>query len=396
MYKFLLLFLGSISVLAQEYPTTTFVLDGTILAQNRHFITDKSDAKKVAAFQNLKQKADKVLSDGKIYTVMHKKQVPPSGNKHDYMSMGPYWWPDRSKPNGLPYIRKDGERNPEYYEISDSEEMDELENDVETLALAYYYGKDEKYANFAVKLIKTWFLDSATRQNPNLNFGQGIPGINSGRGIGIIETRELYRIIDAAILLQGSENWTKKDHDALKTWFGDFLTWLIESPIGKDEADEHNNHGTYYDVQVINYALFTNQIALAKNQIDITKTRIKSQFQADGSQPFELERTTSWNYVNMNLAGFMLIARLAENVSVQLWNYETIDHKNIRKGIDWLIPYLKKNKTWDYKQIKKISYNETIKILKMASLKYKNIAFDPLAKEISPVDYDSDYFQLVF
>ena len=138
MYKFLLLFLGSISVLAQEYPTTTFVLDGTILAQNRHFITDKSDAKKVAAFQNLKQKADKVLSDGKIYTVMHKKQVPPSGNKHDYMSMGPYWWPDRSKPNGLPYIRKDGERNPEYYEISDSEEMDELENDVETLALAYY------------------------------------------------------------------------------------------------------------------------------------------------------------------------------------------------------------------------------------------------------------------
>ena len=396
MYKFLLLFLGSISVLAQEYPTTTFVLDGTILAQNRHFITDKSDAKKVAAFQNLKQKADKVLSDGKIYTVMHKKQVPPSGNKHDYMSMGPYWWPDPSKPNGLPYIRKDGERNPEYYEISDSEEMDELENDVETLALAYYYGKDEKYANFAVKLIKTWFLDSATRQNPNLNFGQGIPGINSGRGIGIIETRELYRIIDAAILLQGSENWTKKDHDALKTWFGDFLTWLIESPIGKDEADEHNNHGTYYDVQVINYALFTNQIALAKNQIDITKTRIKSQFQADGSQPFELERTTSWNYVNMNLAGFMLIARLAENVSVQLWNYETIDHKNIRKGIDWLIPYLKKNKTWDHKQIKKISYTETAKILKIASQKYRDTVFDPLAKEISFVDYDSDYFQLVF
>lgn len=396
MCKFLLLLLCSISVLAQKYPTATFVLDGTTLAQNRRIIADKSDLKKVTAFQNLKQKADKVLIEGKLYTVMHKKQVPPSGDKHDYMSIGPYWWPDPSKPNGLPYIRKDGERNPEYYEISDSEEMDQLENDVETLALAYYYGKDEKYAHFATKLIKTWFLDSATRQNPNLNFGQGIPGINTGRGIGIIETRELNRIIDAAILLQGSENWNKQDHDALKQWFGDFLTWLIESPIGKDEADEHNNHGTYYDVQVINYALFTNQIAMAKKQIDVTKTRIKSQFQVDGSQPFELERTTSWNYVNMNLAGFMIIARLAENVGVQLWNYKTIDHKNIRKGIDWLIPYLKKNKTWDYKQIKKISYNETIKILKMASLKYKNTAFDPLAKEISPVDYDSDYFQLVF
>ena len=115
MCKFLLLLLCSISVLAQKYPTATFVLDGTTLAQNRRIIADKSDLKKVAAFQNLKQKADKVLIEGKLYTVMHKKQVPPSGDKHDYMSIGSYWWPDPSKPNGLPYIRKDGERNPEYY-----------------------------------------------------------------------------------------------------------------------------------------------------------------------------------------------------------------------------------------------------------------------------------------
>src|SRR5438067_13340378 len=28
--------------------------------------------------------------------------LPPSGDVHDYYSLSPYWWPDPSKPNGLP------------------------------------------------------------------------------------------------------------------------------------------------------------------------------------------------------------------------------------------------------------------------------------------------------
>eukprot|EP01035_Chromulina_nebulosa_P009000 gene9000-12163_t len=124
----------------------------------------------------------------------------------------------------------------------------------------------------------------------------GIPGINTGRGIGLIETRELNRIIDAAILLQNSKSWSKENHEDLKKWFSDFLTWMIESPLGIDEADEHNNHGTYYDVQIMSYALFTGQNDLAKKQVAVTKKRIESQLKSDGSQPHELERTTSWGY----------------------------------------------------------------------------------------------------
>jgi hypothetical protein len=45
-------------------------------------------------------------------SVMDKEATPPSGDKHDYMSVGPYWWPDPSNPDGLLYIRKDGETNP--------------------------------------------------------------------------------------------------------------------------------------------------------------------------------------------------------------------------------------------------------------------------------------------
>ncbi|MEN9364241.1 MAG: hypothetical protein RI903_1550, partial [Bacteroidota bacterium] len=133
------------------------------------------------------KRADKALTQQKLYSVMNKVQIPPSGDKHDYMSQGPYWWPDPSKPNGKPYIRKDGVRNPEIKNITDSDEMDDLILDVEALTAAYQQTKQSKYAKFAATLIKTWFLNPATKQSPNLKFSQGIPGINDGRGIGLIE-----------------------------------------------------------------------------------------------------------------------------------------------------------------------------------------------------------------
>lgn len=402
--KYIALFLTLLSlnsVLAQKAKDTptdfpkTFVLNGEALNRNYQLIKAKNIDKTIA-LKSLLNKADKILKDGKLYSVMNKIQLPPSGDKHDYMSTGPYWWPDPTKPDGLPYIRKDGLRNPTYYDISDTQEIDRMRDDTETLALAYYFTKENKYAKFASKLIKTWFLDAATLQNPNLNFGQGIPGINTGRGIGIIETRGLFRVIDAAIVLQESESWSKEDHLALQKWFSDYLNWLTVSSIGKDEADEHNNHGTYYSVQVIAYALFTGQPEIVASEIEVFKSRIESQIKTDGSQPFELERTKSWDYVNMNLDGYFLVAQLTENSGVNLWQYNTKEGKNIKKCVDWMLPYLQNEKKWEFEQIKNVSYAQTVRILKLASQKYSNAAYDVIAKTIDLKTYQSDLNQLTF
>ncbi len=247
------------------------------------------------------------------------------------------------------------------------------------MALAYYFTQEEKYAQHAHRLLGTWFLDEGTKMNPHLNYGQGIPGITEGRGIGIIDSRDLYRVIDAAILLQTSKSWTAGDHAALKNWFSDYLTWLTESPIGLDEADEHNNHGTYYDVQVVASALFCGRDDLAKKQLETTKARLASQLQPDGSQPHELARTLSWNYTNMNLYGFMLLARLAEHVSVDLWNYQTADGKGIRPAIDWLVPYAKNEKEWTHQQIKARTFENTALIFGTASKKYREPTYGSVA-----------------
>lgn len=297
------------------------------------------------------EKVERILKRSKIYSVMNKTQLPPSGDKHDYMSQGPYWWPDPAKSDGLPYIRRDGFRNPEIKNITDSDEMDELIDDVSLLVEIYESTKEEKYALYASKLLINWFINPSTKQNPNLNFGQGIPGINSGRGIGIIETRYLFKITNAAERLLKSTSWSPQNHTKLKNWFSAYLTWLLTSPLGLDEADELNNHGTYYDVQVVDYALFVGREDIARQQLEITKSRIQAQIKPDGSQPHELKRTKSLGYSIMNLEGFFYLANFAEKLGVNLWTYPTKENAGLQKAFEFLKPYMQNQNLWPYEQI---------------------------------------------
>ncbi len=365
---------------AQSAPKT-LVLEGALLEKHR---TDHSAGKSARSSEiaDLIKTADKILKAGKTYSVTKKSQTPPSGSKNDYMSLGPYWWPDPSKPNGLPYIRRDGERNPEIKNIPDDTEYNDMLEDSEALALAFFFTRDEKYAKHGATILRTWFLDPKTRMNPNLNFGQGIPGISPGRGIGMIETRAMYRAIDAAILLQSSPSWPASDHVALKNWFREFLKWSIESPLGKDESDERNNHGTFYDVQVVTYAIFTDQIDLAKKQLGVTQSRIASQVETDGSQPHELARTLSWGYVNMNAYGFTILARLGESAGVDLWHHRTKDGRGVREVLEWIVPYAAGEKEWTFKQIKPRAYDLTIPLLEIAALKYKKPEYSAIAANL--------------
>ena len=188
-------------------------------------------------------------------SVMDKAVVPPSGDKHDYMSQAPYWWPDPAKANGRPSIRRDGERKPEIDRISDHDSLFRVTNAVSSLSLSFYLTRNTADAKAASRLVRTWFLDPATRMNPHLRFGQGIPGITEGRGIGIIETRALPEILDSVALLDGSPAWTRADEAGLQASMRSYLAWLRESQHGKDESQNGNNHETWYDVQVASLAL---------------------------------------------------------------------------------------------------------------------------------------------
>lgn len=280
-------------------------------------------------------------------SVIDKRLRARSGDPHDYFSFGPYWWPDPARPGGLPYIRRDGETNPESRQGTDRNTAQAMGEAFETLALAYHFTRHEPYAEHAVRLLRTWFLDPATRMNPHLQYAQAVPGHSDGRGIGIIEGRYLLYFCEAQPLLFDSPAWTKADERGYREWLEAFRYWLLTSENGKDEADEENNHGTWYDVQIVQISLFLGHREEARSYVQrALELRIATQIDPEGRQPHELARTRSFNYSALNLAGLLRLAVLAEHMGVDAWKIGTEDGRRLEKAVAFLAPYLDPDKDW--------------------------------------------------
>ena len=86
-------------------PPRVFLLDAKKLEATKQQIRN-GDSKLVPALAKLEREAQKALTAGP-FSVTSKEVTPPSGDKHDYMSQAPYFWADPSKPDGLPYIRRE-------------------------------------------------------------------------------------------------------------------------------------------------------------------------------------------------------------------------------------------------------------------------------------------------
>lgn len=367
----LTLLLGSLVTPALAQPPRTFALRPSALAETKQRLA-AGDTLLQPALQHLLAEADAALHAGP-FSVVNKTMPPPSGDKHDYLSFGPYWWPNPDTPDGLPYVRRDGETNPEARTgASDSPRMGRMTSAVETLALAYYLTETEAYAAHAARLLRTWFLDPATRMNPHLRFGQAIPGRVDGRGIGIIDTRRLIAVVDAVGLLASSAAWTDADQTGMEAWFDAYLTWLLTSPHGLSEAGEHNNHGTWYDAQVASFALFLDKPEVAYAVLrGVRKRRLPQHIRPDGSQPHELDRTRSFDYSTMNLQGFFTLAVLGEHVDLDLWHHKPDEGGSLRQALDVLAPYADPSQTWPHRQITPRNPLRLLPLLRQAAIVYE-------------------------
>ena len=365
-FKFVLIVVFIVQSLCAQKPRV-FLLDADSLVAIR---TSISAGNKLynPAFKKLIKDADKALKAEPI-SVTTKEFLPPSGDKHDFYSQSRYWWADPSKPDGKPYIRRDGEVNPEIDKITDHTFLGKTVNNINTLALAFYYTGDERYAEHAAKLIRVWFLDSDTKMNPNMTYSQTIPGRPAPRGTGILDAREFSTVVDAFGILQLSRSWNNNEQTKLINWFEEYLQWLRESKNGQDESNAKNNHGTWYDVQTTAIALFVGNNVLAKQICDEAKSkRIGYQITPEGKQPEELVRTLSFHYSTFNLYALSRLAALAKHVGVDLWNYSTSDGRSIRTALDHLIPYAYKEKKWEWTQIKELNPENLIPVARQASV----------------------------
>ena len=89
----------------------TILMSGEMLAKNKVRIAER-DPELAPAMGKLVKEAEAALRAGP-FSVADNQQIATEADKHDYTSYGRYWWPDPNKPDGLPYIRRDGKTNPD-------------------------------------------------------------------------------------------------------------------------------------------------------------------------------------------------------------------------------------------------------------------------------------------
>jgi hypothetical protein len=317
----------------------------------------------------LKIDAEKALKF-KPVSVMNKTDLPPSGDKHDYMSIAPYWWPNPNKANGVPYVRRDGEINPEVKNFPDKVVLPGLSASIYHLSLAFYFTGSEAYAAHASKLIRVWFLDEATRMNPNLKYAQSVKGVTDGRAEGVIDTRHFMHIMDAIQLLRASKAWTKKDQLGMEAWVKEFIHWLSNSTIGKEEMNAPNNHGVWYDAQLLAYAGFLGDSVLVSSIYNRVLKRLDQEMDAQGSFPLEMRRTTSLHYSVFILNAYCSLATRFQQLGLDLWQAKTLSGKSLKMGFDFILPYLLGKQKWTGPQINEFKQVEAIPLLNKAIAQY--------------------------
>lgn len=298
------------------------------------------------AFAVLRAEADKLLRLPPP-SVMDKSLCAATGDKHDYFSFAPYWWPDPKKPDGKPYIRRDGAVNPESQQGTDSAAFGKLASAIELLAVAYHCTGHAPYAEQAARLARTWFLAPATRMNPNLACAQAVPGRNNGRGAGVLQGRQLGRIADSLALLGDAPAWTTEDRTAFRRWLEEYYHWLTTAPNAREEEAAENNHGTWFDVQAAHLALVLGRRDEARARLEkALQRRLAAQVEPDGRQPRELERTQSLGYSLFNLEAFFSLARLADRAGLDWWSFSTKDGRSLGAALRYVAPYADPKKPW--------------------------------------------------
>ncbi len=299
--------------------------------------------------RRLRAEAERRMREGPWSVTFDRPKVEGL-DPHDYYSEAPYWWPNPDNPGG-PFLRRDGQTNPNRF-LANKTALNAMCDAVFTLGTAGLLLDDTRYAQRASRVINVWFINPNTRMNPNMDYSQAVPGLNNGRGAGIIDGRVLIRAIQGMEFLQQTGIWDVKEQAAVRRWFEDYLRWLTTSKNGLDEKRSGNNHASWWTAQVAALASFVGDQKVEQMAFNYYRDRIfPRQIRADGSAPREEARTKSLSYSAFNLEAYTLICRIAQLHGVDLWSVHSKGGATLATVIDYLEPYLSDPRKWNKEQI---------------------------------------------
>lgn len=292
-----------------------------------------------------------------------------SGDKHNYESLSPYWWPDPKNPKG-PYIARDGEYNPEFKQY-DAPRLGQLKSNLTTCSQAFFLTGDARYYDFFCRQLDVWFINPDTRMTPNFEYCQFIPGRNNGRGNpqGMADTYNFNDMLESIRLVDAVRSIGKERMKALKTWFGDFAYWMQTSEYGKKTQSFKNGQLLTFDTTLYNMFIFTGQKSARKAIFKaFPEKRVNTQIEDDGKMPEALRRTRGFFYSVHNLQRFVDFMALAGADGKRL---SKKDLDRIKLAFDYITPFAYNHESFPYSQI--TDWEEPVKLLEQLRVRFKEL-----------------------
>ena len=296
------------------------------------------------------------------------KTICISGDKHNYESLSPYWWPDPKNPKG-PYIARDGEFNPEFKEY-DLPRLGKLKDNLVTCSKAFFLTGDTRYYDFFCRQLDVWFINPDTRMTPNFEYSQFIPGRNNGRGNpqGMTDVYNFNDMLESIRLVNSVSGIGKKRMKAVKTWFHDFADWMQTSEYGKKVLSTDGQRLTY-ETTIYNIFIFTKQKSPCKAIFKaFPEKRIYAIIEEDGKMPLALKRTKAFSYSNANLQRFVDFATLAK-ADGKRFSKEDLDR--VQQAFDYISQYANNQKEFPYSEIG--DWDAQVKLLGQLKEKFKKL-----------------------
>ena len=356
-------------------PIAPLLLDSGTLATTKSQL-EQEEPRLQKAYAQLILAADKALLEGP-FSVTDKSQLPPSGNKNDYASYSRYWWPDPTKADGLPYRRME---KPIPGVIPPAKNM-RLDHRSLRFSLLFTAAK----FNYGCG-----FLDA---HEPNLTMPTQT---RDGLKISVLDGRIMIRALEASLLIEGSKALSKEEKQGLKGWAEAYFEWLTSSELALQEAASKNNHGSYYDLQALYFALYAGKkeqaVQIAQN---FYTKRILKQIQKDGSMPEEMARTRPLFYSIYNLNALFLVAHLAEKVAVDIWK-KNISSSRLRTALDYLAPYSNPDKSWPHPTLRATNRMDLFQILQLADRVYPTGNYLDFARQLPKEDLEVERSLLAY
>jgi len=288
-----------------------------------------------------------------IVDITRKARPSPTGDPHDYISYGRYWWPDPTKPDGFPYIQKDGHPNQAQIALGDERLLGGMLNNTAILAAGWAVDQREDCARRAAEWLRAWFETPATRLTPSFAYAQIRLGRDHNRGSasGLIDTRGFAGLVDTLRLLEGAPGMDAALAASVRDWVAAYLDWLTTSPNGRKEHEARNNHGSWYLVQAVALARYLGRDEQARALAREDFARIDWQIEPDGRQPLEITRTDGLDYSRFNLEAHLKLARLAAPLGIDLWHYAAPHGGGLRRALEYLAPFNSAPGTWPHRQL---------------------------------------------